>query len=105
MNFSYNSVRNIGYDPLLFNDKALSHIQLNYIEILHRQCRVLIIEVDHLESLFLLIFAMKNLRTLHVYYKYDQRNNQYDLLHIIQSSLPSKWTVTRFYYGCFIIRS
>lgn len=205
MNFSYDSVRNVDYDPLLFHDKTFSRIQLNSIEILrlqlpidHRffsfiprfdhllflgvilpidydqsqfqrlldnaprlhslifhswktlsippyqhtsssisfldvhgcdkssrqrlvynrkqcsklcklplalQCRVLTIEVDDLESLFLLISTLKNLRTLHVYCEYDHRHNKYDVLDVIQSSLPSKWTVTRFHYGCLIIRS
>jgi len=69
------------------------------------QCRVLIIAVEEPKSILLLINSMVNLRTLEILSEHDHRRNQYDLVQLLQSCLPSIWTVTRFCYGCIIIQS
>jgi hypothetical protein len=69
------------------------------------QCRVLNIEVKRVESIVILIYSMINLRTLHVSYEYDSRSNVYDNVELLQCVLPSRWNITRPYYGRFIIQS
>ncbi|CAF4596595.1 unnamed protein product [Rotaria sp. Silwood2] len=69
------------------------------------QCRILHIEVEELKCILDLIDSMINLRTLHVLYDYDKRSNTLDLVKVLQDCLPSTWTVTRVYYGIFIIKS
>ncbi|CAF4072136.1 unnamed protein product, partial [Rotaria sp. Silwood1] len=69
------------------------------------QCQVLHIEVKELKCILQLIYSMINLRTLYVFYECDIRGNKIDLIKVLQDYLPSKWTVTRFCYGVFIIQS
>ncbi|CAF4645466.1 unnamed protein product [Rotaria sp. Silwood1] len=69
------------------------------------QCRVLLIAIEEPQCILDLIDSMINLRTLRVSYEYDKRSNKYDLIQVLQASLPSTWTVIRFCYGLLIIQS
>jgi hypothetical protein len=55
MHFSYDTVRNVAYDPSVFNDDALSHVQLIDIEVLSLQ-----LPIDH--RFLLIIPKLENLR-------------------------------------------
>jgi hypothetical protein len=61
--------------------------------------------VKKAESVMILIYSTINLRTLHVSYEYDSRNNEYDILELLRPCLPSRWNITRFCYGYFMVQS
>lgn len=72
-----------------YNQSACEHICCNpeqCVELSHTplaaQCKVLEIEIEEAEGIVILVDRMINLRTLSVWYEYDERSNAYDMVEL-----------------------
>ncbi|CAF1489628.1 unnamed protein product [Rotaria sordida] len=68
------------------------------------QCQELRIEVTDISSIIVLVYMMKNLRTLYITYCNDSRSHQPDVVDLIRHYASPTTIVTRKYYGYITLR-
>ncbi|CAF0922776.1 unnamed protein product [Rotaria sordida] len=68
------------------------------------QFQELRIEVTDISSIIVLVYMMKNLRTLYITYCNDSRSHQPDVVDLIRHYASPTTIVTRKYYGYITLR-